>query len=58
MMVVDQPVVVYPKGDKKAKTPTSKAMDDFYDRWKAKKESDKSQDGEKISLADYLNGKI
>nr|DAV55086.1 MAG TPA: hypothetical protein [Caudoviricetes sp.] len=57
-MVVDQPVVVYPKGDKKAKTPTSKAMDDFYERWKAKKESDKSQAGEKISLADYLNGKI
>lgn len=57
-MVVDQPVVVYPKGDKKAKTPTSKAMDDFYERWKAKKESEKSQDREKISLADYLNGKI
>lgn len=57
-MVVDQPVVVYPKGDKKDKTPTSKAMDDFYEKWKAKKESEKSQAGEKISLGDYLNGKI
>lgn len=57
-MVVDQPLVVYPKGDKKGKTPTSEAMDDFYERWKAKRESEKSHSGEKISLGDYLNGKI
>lgn len=58
-MVADQPLVVYPK-DKKKELKTSKGMDEFYDKWKAKKKSLASthKKGEKISLNDYLDNNI
>lgn len=54
-MVADQPLVVYPKnndGDHE-KEVTKKSMDDFYEKWKKKKESCSSA-GKKIQLGDYL----
>lgn len=59
-MVADQPLVVYPKNKDSEKKVTSKSMDDFYERWKAKKDAQKSviRKGEKISLDDYLRNGI
>lgn len=59
-MVADQPLVVYPKSKDKEKAVTSKSMDDFYDRWKAKQDAigKNAHKGEKISLGDYLNNRI
>lgn len=61
-MVIDQPLVVYPKSEKHnadgSKKHTLKEMDDLYDRWAAKKEKEGSIVGKKISLNDYLNNKI
>lgn len=59
-MVVDQPLVVYPKVKKEGgpKKHTKKEMDDLYDRWMEKKKNEGSIVGKKISLADYLNNKL
>lgn len=56
-MTIDQPLVVYPKDDdNKPKEHTQKKMDDFYERWAAKKKGT-TLAGKKISLGDYLNNK-
>ena len=59
-MIADQPLVVYPKSNEKDKPITKKSADDFYDRWKAKKDAigKNAHKGEKISLGDYLNNRI
>lgn len=59
-MVADQPLVVYPKNKDKEKPVTSKSMDDFYDRWKAKRDAmgGTTSNGGKFSLDDYLNNRI
>jgi len=57
-MVADQPLVVYPKSkDSAPKTPTRKSMDDFADRWRAKRQG-KSMAGQKINLGEYLRNGI
>lgn len=60
-MVADQPTIVYTNNEKKKeKLKTSKGMDDFYEKWKSKRESMGKiyKKGEKISLNDYLNNNI
>ncbi len=61
-MIADQPLVVYPKTEKKnadgSKRHTLKEMDDLYDRWVAKKEKEGSVVGQKINLNDYLRNGI
>ena len=58
LMTIDQPLVVYPKDDdNKPKEHTQKKMDDFYERWAAKKKGT-TMAGKKISLGDYLSNKI
>lgn len=53
-MVADQPLVVYPKSkDSEPKAPTKKSMDDFADRWAAKRNGN-TLSGQKIDLGEYL----
>lgn len=55
LMAADQPIVVYHHDDDRPKH-TKKKMDDFYEKWLAKKKG-KSAVGEKISLSGYLRNK-
>lgn len=51
-MVADQPLVVYPKKDKKMTKARAEAA---YKKWKERKEKEKdSLVGKKVSLADFL----
>lgn len=52
-MVSDQPLVVYPKDKNEKKAPTKKRMDDFADRWAAKRNGN-TLSGQKIDLGEYL----
>lgn len=54
-MAIDQPIVVY-HDDNEDKPHTKKNMDDYYDRWLAKRNGE-SAVGQKISLGDYLRKK-
>lgn len=57
LMIADQPLVVYPKDKGEKKAPTRKTMDDFADKWMAKKQG-KTLSGQKISLDEYLRNGI
>lgn len=54
-MVADQPLVVYPKKDKKM---TKARAESLYKEWKERKEKEKAEGkslvGKKVSLADFL----
>lgn len=55
LMAIDQPLVVY-HDDNEDEPHTKKKMDDYYDRWLAKRNGE-SAVGQKISLGDYLRKK-